>query len=583
MVNDHVALLLVGLLLGGGSVPGGAQRLPIALQSSQPSPVSGTVVLTADVPQDPGALAVQFKLNGYVLDAPDTTPPYEVVWSAASAGSGEYTVTAEARSRSGAVIASPPLRLTVVNPATFNRVLYVDGASGDDGKDGASPATAWRTLEKANRFVVAGDTVLLRGTFSGQHIRPAASGTSAKPITFKSHPGQTAVLEGGRSGVAVWLDARSYIVVEQLRIRNVPGNAIMLDAAAHHNVVRGCQISNIANASSWGSAIRITRSSDNLVERNEINDVGPLTADSGDSLWIDNGSSRNRILGNTLRNAGHSLIMIGGDRLGDAEVGDNVVAGNTLSNPYGTLMNLSWVARRTLVERNRLSEANRNGTNRTATGIQIMSRDNVIRYNEFLDNATTGISLLGYVYSSGIAQDAIGNQIYHNVFYGGGNAAIWIFEKNGRSVRDNLIASNIFFRNAGFASGDKRYMIAIEHFHNPTAWPEGSLNGNRFANNIVLRQPGAAGGPMMLRIRNPGQGSNLTYTLAQLQASHREATDNLEVDPLFTDEAKRIFTLRPSSPAVDRGLRIPGVAYHGSAPDIGAFEVDLPRRSSVRP
>lgn len=528
-------------------------------------------MLTAEVPPDPGLLAVQFKLDGYVLDAPDTTRPYEVVWSAASATPGEYTVTAEAHYRSGAVIVSAPLRLTVVNPPTFNRVLYVDAASGDDGKDGASPETAWRTLEKANRSVVAGDTVLLRGTFTAQQIRPAVSGTPAKPITFKSYPNQTAVLAGGRSGVAVRLEARGHIVVERLRIQNVPGNAVMLDAGAHHNVVRDSYIADTGTApGAYGHAIRITRSSDNLIERNQIIDVGDLNGDKGDSIWIDNGSSRNRVLKNTLRNAGHALIQVGGDRAGQAEVADNVVAGNSLSNPWGTGMGLGGMARRTLVERNRISDAKRANVNFTATAIQIMSRDHIIRYNEVFNNATSFL-LLGYVYTEkgeALPQDAIGNQIYHNVFYGNGSYAIWMSEKDGRSVRDNLIANNIFFRNSG------PYTIGIEHYHNPTAWPVGSLNGNRIVNNILLGEPGSAGKSAVLRIRNTSQGENLTYTLAQFQETHREATDNLEIDPLFTDEAKRVFTLRAGSPAVDRGLRIPGVVYHGSAPDIGAFEVD---------
>ena len=88
---------------------------------------------------------------------------------------------------------------------------------------------------------------------------------------------------------------------------------------------------------------------------------------------------------------------------------------------------------------------------------------------------------------------------------------------------------------------------------------------------------------MVLRIRSDGLGGNLTYTLARFQATYHEATDNLEVDPLFTDEAGRLFTLWPDSPAANRGLRIPGAAHRSSAPDIGAFELTSERRSSARP
>ncbi|OLB04220.1 MAG: hypothetical protein AUH14_11300 [Candidatus Rokubacteria bacterium 13_2_20CM_69_15_1] len=200
-----------------------------AIRASQSSPVTGAVTLSAAVPAEPGLIGVQFKVDGYVLEALATTSPYEISWSAASAANGDHTVTAEARYTSGEVIRSAPLQMTVANPAAFNRTLYVDAANGDDAFDGLSPNTAWRTLDQANQSVVAGDTVVLLGTFTGQRIAPNASGTAATPITFTSYPGTTAVLDVGRVGRAVVLNGgRSYIVIERLRIQNVPGYAIAI-------------------------------------------------------------------------------------------------------------------------------------------------------------------------------------------------------------------------------------------------------------------------------------------------------------------------------------------------------------------
>ncbi|PYM36070.1 MAG: hypothetical protein DME15_04920 [Candidatus Rokuibacteriota bacterium] len=574
--------LLVALLLACGAVPSRAQSSSVSLRSSQPSPVSGAVGLTADVPPDPELLAVQFKVDGYVLDEADTTRPYEVVWSAASASSGKHTVSAEARYRSGAVISSAPLQLTVMNPPTFNRTLYVDAEHGDDRKDGTSPATAWRTLDKANHAVMPGDTVLLRGTFSAQQIRPEVSGTPAKPITFRSYTGQTAVLDGGSGGVGVRLEGSRYIVVERLRIQHVPGYAIQIASGGHHNVVRDSYLTKSGNAAVWGHAIRITESSDNLIERNQIIDTGDERANSGDSIYIVSRSHRNRILGNTVRDGGHSLIGIGSQQ-STGMSSDNVIAGNTLSNFYTTPVILAYGSERTLIEYNTISDGARNGINYPRPGIQIAASENVIRHNEVFNNAAAGIALVAYVYNGTTPQDSIGNRIYHNVFYGNGTYGLWISEKHARTVRDNLIANNIFFRNGGFPFNGQIYSIGIEHYQNPTAWPVGSLNGNRLANNIFLRQPGAAGEPMVLRIRSDVLGGNLAYTLARFQAIHHEATDNLEVDPEFTDEAKRVFTLRPGSPAARRGVRIPGVSLHGGVPDIGALEPSPERRSAARP
>ncbi|MBI3029560.1 MAG: right-handed parallel beta-helix repeat-containing protein [Candidatus Rokubacteria bacterium] len=554
-----------------------------AICASQSSPVTGVVTLSADVPPEAGLLGVQFKLDGYPLEALDTAFPYEILWSAASAVNGEHTITAEARYASGEVIESAPFHLTVANPLAFNRTLYVDAASGDDANDGLGPSTAWRTLDRANQSVVAGDTVLLRGTFVGQVIRPLTSGTADRPITFRSAPGATAVLDGGWFAAVVWLDrgsAESYIIVDGLAMTNIGSpigvSGVFLAEGAHHNVVR--------NSDLTGTDILIyDGSSDNVIDANIIRDVGDEAANIGDSVWIANGASRNLILNNRLTNGGHSLIQIGGDRPDDADVLDNVVANNVLSNRWATPLILSWRARRTLVEGNRISDGARNGVNPPGPGIQIAAGDNIIRYNEVFDNAGAGIHVGGFAFGP-IGQDSIGNQIYHNVFYGNGGTAapanagqagvaILLFEQDGRTVRDNLIANNVFFRNSGFAFGGAIYSVVIEHFQTPVAWPEGSLNGNRIQNNILLREPGSAGELAVLRIRRPDQGGNVDYTLAQFEALYPEAANNLETDPRFADEANRVFALQAGSSAIDEGVIIPGVHFQGAAPDIGIFEV----------
>ncbi|HUT35104.1 MAG TPA: hypothetical protein VNE39_16555 [Planctomycetota bacterium] len=63
-------------------------------------------------------------------------------------------------------------------------------------------------------------------------------------------------------------------------------------------------------------------------------------------------------------------------------------------------------------------------------------------------------------------------------------------------------------------------------------------------------------------------------------------THGVTGDPCFADPAKGDFTLRKESPAVDRGLRIPGFndGFRGSAPDIGPFELgDEPPAYGPRP
>jgi len=585
-MNTHSILVRAGLallVLGSWtfvSTPVAAQPATqpgFAISASQSSPVTGVVRLTADVVAEPGLIGVYFRVDGYPQERIQTEAPYDIWWSAASVTDGEHTITAKAHYASGEWVQSDPLRLTVANPVAFNRTLYADAVSGDDANDGLSPSTAWRTLDRANQSVVAGDTVLLQGTFTGQQIAPTVSGTAARPIKVTSYPGTTAVLDVGSAGRAVLLDAgRRYIVIERLRIQNVPGYAIEITAGANHNVVRDSYITGSGNPTVWGHGVRITQSSDNLVEGNQIVDTGDERANSGDSIWIADGSSRNRVLNNRLTNGGHSLIQIGGDQPDDAELIDNVVAGNVMSNRWATPLILSWRARWTLVEHNRISDGARSGVTPARAGIQIQASDNIIRYNEVFDNTGAALYIGAYGFRPDgqdrvIWQDSIGNAIYFNVFYGNGvlsdraNAAIaepagadraglaiLMFEQDGRTVRDNLIAYNIFYRNSGFAFDGAIYSIVIDHFR-ALAWPEGTLNGNRILNNIILREPSSAGEVSVLRIRRPDEGGNVSYTLAQFDAVHSEVADNLEVDPRFTDEANRVFTLREDSPALQAG------------------------------
>jgi chitodextrinase len=549
----------------------GAPAPGFPLQSSQLSPVTGAVTISAPaVTSEAGLLGVQFKLDGYVLEALDTTSPFQIVWSAASTTDGTHTLTAEARYASGDIIESAPLTLTVANPRTFNPERYVDAANGNDGFDGLGPSTAWRTLGKANGAVQAGYTVYLNGTFLNQMINPAVSGTAASPITFKSLAGQTAVLNGGLGGTAARLDGRSYIVLDGIQIQNLAGAAVQ-SYGGSFLTIRNCVIQNITGGG-YDNAVLFDGASDNLIENCTITNVGNEAANTGDIIWMGNGSHRNRILNNTIRDGGHGVFNVGGR---GATCFDNVIARNVLSSRYTTVIHLLGLGQRTLVEHNKISDAAMNGVNYPRPGIQIVSSYNIIRYNEVFNNAAEGLLLSAYVFNT-TPQDSIGNQIYHNTFYGNnqlgsGNfsGGIWIRIRDGRQVQNNLIANNIFFNNPGgpgWAGGP--YTIAVDH--DTTPWPAGSLNGNQFKNNIFLRQVGSAGEPMFIHIRQSGPSQS--HTLAQLQSTYPNVVNNIEMNPLFVNESVKDFHLRSGSPAIDAGLVIAGISFNGSAPDLGVYE-----------
>ncbi len=92
-----------------------------------------------------------------------------------------------------------PLRVV---PAASNRVLpagtllVVDAAKGDDGNAGTQAAPL-RTAQVAINRATPGTTVALRGGTYFERLIIAARGSSEKPLTLRSWPGETAIIDGG--------------------------------------------------------------------------------------------------------------------------------------------------------------------------------------------------------------------------------------------------------------------------------------------------------------------------------------------------------------------------------------------------
>ena len=108
---------------------------------------------------------------------------------------------------------------------------YVDGSNpnASDSNPGTE-SLPWKTISKANKTLVAGDTVYIKGgTYSGitgSAIDPANTGTAGNIITYSSYNNEDVQIVGsGTSSFAVDLDSeygtvRSYIKVHDLHFTN---------------------------------------------------------------------------------------------------------------------------------------------------------------------------------------------------------------------------------------------------------------------------------------------------------------------------------------------------------------------------
>jgi Protein of unknown function (DUF1565) len=72
---------------------------------------------------------------------------------------------------------------------------YYVATTGNNSNPGTISAP-WLTIQHAANTVKAGATVYVFGGVYNESVNFSTSGTASEPITFASHPGETAVIDG---------------------------------------------------------------------------------------------------------------------------------------------------------------------------------------------------------------------------------------------------------------------------------------------------------------------------------------------------------------------------------------------------
>jgi len=118
-------------------------------------------------------------------------------------------------------------------PPPLRRTWYVEAGKGNDANDGKSEATAFASIQAAQKVTGPGDTVLVKnGTYlqqSGQAVvQISRSGAPGAPITYRAFPGHKPVLAAKTAWNNILITA-SYIRVTGFEIA---GNARAIPLAA---------------------------------------------------------------------------------------------------------------------------------------------------------------------------------------------------------------------------------------------------------------------------------------------------------------------------------------------------------------
>jgi|GEM_PF-670259 len=159
----------------------------------------------------------------YVIEAPCAAHGM-VDWPAAS----ETDMKKNLRPPTSALIAT----VLICGCGFVDAAQYYVSPTGNDGNPGTQ-AAPWASIGKGVDIYNPGDTLYLRGgTYAlTSGIYFYRSGNAASPITIRSFPGETAVIDGaaiGNTNSLVYISA-NYFVMQDLEIKNSKQNGITVE------------------------------------------------------------------------------------------------------------------------------------------------------------------------------------------------------------------------------------------------------------------------------------------------------------------------------------------------------------------
>jgi hypothetical protein len=515
---------------------------------------------------------------------------------------------------------SQPDLSDIQSPETTYWVSPEGQASWDICK-GATPlnGTSACTLSTANTNAMAGDTVYLRGgTYSGGEIRPNNSGTSEdNRIVYTSYNQENVIIRDSAYGIYIY--KKSYITVNGINFYSL--RRFMRIYGGHYNTISFSHFDTRSPVSGdWVGALIADDFNDSTPasENSTHNWVHHCTFyrwvygayDEHRGALLDIGSSQspgpvdesyyNLIEDNVFAYGGHHTLGVYSKY--------NVIRNNYFHNEtnptnwdyegYRATLTEGPSAGHSLYEGNRFGFAG-------ASGMALRSPNNIFRFNTFYHNGSGAIQVVSN--QAGIDY-ADYNHIYHNSFYHNGYLAtdpgfqggMYFANWSGQSPVGNVVKNNIFYDNK---NGSITYEGQVDPQVVENNWDQndvdpgfvdlsGSDPDDPSLPDLRLKpgSPAIDAGTWLTVITSPS-GSGTTFEVADA-AYFMDGWGIIEGDliQLANGERVRITDVNYQSNMVTIDSELSwtqnmgvSLAYEGTAPDLGAYELIPALTLSGRP
>jgi len=314
----------------------------------------------------------------------------------------------------GAATCAPPAQLLVY---TNSGMTYYVSTNGNDSNSGKSWAQAWRTIGHAVGGRVPGDVICLAGgqTFAEavsivSWMYPASFGVLGLPLTLTSDPANPATIQQAGTGNGVYIDGKSYITVQNLKLlglgladnTNKAGTGVFA-LASGGKTVAGITVSNVT-VSGFGSGFAFW-----------ANDAISLVQDV---LLVNSRASSNFNGGGTWAASlgGVSNVVVRGCEF-DHNFGDP----NQTKSPSGSGFAMGW-ATDSVIERCVAHHNGGLGGNLAAGPVGLWCYDSrriTVQYCEAYSNSAAGQDGDGFDVENGTS-DSVFQYLYSHDNYGAG-------------------------------------------------------------------------------------------------------------------------------------------------------------------